>query len=296
MAESPRAADARGHTESKVKRVRIALAQVDCELGDVEANLHTAHRVVKEAADQESDLVVFPELSTHGYALGSLARDESLAAADPRLAELSGHGPDVLAGFHEGGRLRRYNAAGYFADGLPVHTHRKLYLPNYLEWEERKHCSPGNAMRAFDTAHARMATLICNDAWQPVLPWLAAQDGAEVLLVPANSASGLAPGAIDTIAYWKDLLVSIARLQQCWVVFVNRVGREGQASFWGGSRVIDPWGDVVAEAPKGTAALTVVDLDVSAVRRRRREMPLIEEARFELIAREVNRLMHEGAD
>ncbi|MET7637090.1 nitrilase-related carbon-nitrogen hydrolase [Streptomyces sp. NPDC005438] len=276
--------------------MRIALAQVDCELGEVENNLQTARTMVKQAADQRADVVVFPELSLHGYALGAIGRDESLTVHDPRLAELSAHGPDVLVGFHEDGRLRRYNTATYFSAGTPLHTHRKLYLPNYLEWEERKHASPGNALRAFDTAHGRVATLICNDAWQSVLPWLAAQDGAEVLFVPTNSATGLVPGAIDTSVYWRDLLLNIARLQQCWVVFVNRVGVENGASFWGGSRVLDPWGEVVAEAPHGVPSLSVVEIDIQAVRRRRREMPLIEEARFGLVSREIGRLMAEGAD
>jgi predicted amidohydrolase len=274
----------------------MALAQVDCELGDVPANLRTAHAAVREAAGQQADVVVFPELVLHGYSLGSVARDESVEADDPRLRELSAHGPDVLVGYHEDGRLRRYNAMSYLSAGEVVHTHRKLFLPTYLQWEERKHFSPGHALRAFDTRFARVATLICNDAWQPVVSWLAAQDGAEVLFVPANSADGLAPGAIDTAEYWHDLLLHMARLQQCWVVFVNRVGREGDAVFWGGSRVLNPWGEVVAEAPREKEALTVVDLDISAVRRRRREMPLIGEARFGLVHREVERLLREVAD
>lgn len=274
--------------------MRIALAQVDCRLGDVPANVEAAARVIGESAGNGADLVVFPELSLHGYALGALERDESVSAADPRLRALSRYGPDVLLGFHEDARLRRYNAAGYYAAGEPVHVHRKLYLPNYLVWEERKHASPGNAMRAYETRHARMATLVCNDAWQPVLPWLAAQDGAEVLLVPTNSAAGLAPGAVDTQTYWRDLLVFIARMQQCWVVFVNRVGEEEGAFFWGGSRVVDPWGEVVAEAPNGKESLTFVDIDAGAARRRRREMPLLQEARMGLVSREVARLMEEA--
>ncbi|WP_181788620.1 nitrilase-related carbon-nitrogen hydrolase [Streptomyces phytophilus] len=276
--------------------MRVALAQVDCVLGDVASNLEAAGKTVAEAAGRGADVVVFPELSLHGYALGAVPGDVSIPANDPRLAELSRHGPDVLVGYHEDGGLRRYNTAGYYSAGALVHTHRKLYLPNYLEWEERKHASPGNALRAFDTAHARGATLVCNDAWQPVLPWLAAQDGAEVLFVPTNSASGLAPGAVDTVTYWQDLLVNIARMQQCWVVFVNRVGEEGRAAFWGGSRVLDPWGGVVAEAPRDVPDLVVVDVDRTAVRRRRREMPLLEEARFGLVSREVTRLMNEGVD
>lgn len=276
--------------------VRIALAQVDCALGEVEANLGHAGDRVAEARAQGAELVVFPELSLHGYHLGEIAGDRSLPAADPRLARLAEAGPDVLIGFHEDGGTRTYNAAAHLGAGRTRHLHRKLYLPNYLVWEERKRCSPGQAMRAYDTGFGRVATLICNDAWQPVLPWLAAQDGAELLLVPTNSAAGSGPESLDTIAYWTDLLRFIARMQQCWVVFCNRVGEEAGARFWGGSRIIDPWGEVVAQAPLYEPALLVADVDVSAARRRRREVPLVAEARLGLIERELRRLIAEGGD
>lgn len=276
--------------------VRIALAQVDCALGEVEANLGRAEERIAEARAQGAELVVFPELSLHGYHLGKLAGDRSISAADQRFARLSAVGPDVLVGFHEDGGTRTYNAAAHLGPDGIRHLHRKLYLPNYLMWEERKRCSPGQAMRAYDTAFGRMATLICNDAWQPVLPWLAAQDGAEVLLVPTNSATGFGPESLDTMGYWGDLLRFIARMQQCWVVFCNRVGEEAGARFWGGSRIIDPLGEVVAQAPLFEPALVVADIDVPATRRRRREVPLVSEARLGLIERELRRLIAEGGD
>jgi len=276
--------------------VRIALAQVDCVLGDVPANLARARECVAEAAGRGADLVVFPELSLHGYPLGGLAGDRSIAATDARLAALAEVGPDVLVGFHEDGRVRTYNSAMYLSAGRTVHLHRKLYLPNYLVWEERKHASPGQAMRAYDTGFGRLATLICNDAWQPVLPWLAAQDGAELLLVPTNSAAGLGPGSLNTVEYWAELLRFTARMQQCWVVFCNRVGGPAGARFWGGSRVVDPTGEVVAEAPLWEPDLLVVDIDVLAARRRRREIPLVAEARLGLIERELSRIIGEGGD
>lgn len=61
----------------------------------------------------------------------------------------------MLIGFHEDGGLRTYNAAVYLSAGKPVQVHRKLYLPNYSVWEERKHASPGQSMRAFDTRFGR---------------------------------------------------------------------------------------------------------------------------------------------
>ncbi|GGO57066.1 nitrilase-related carbon-nitrogen hydrolase [Streptomyces lasiicapitis] len=278
--------------------MRVALAQTDCVLGDVEGNLEVAREQVAQAAAQGADLVVFPELSLHGYHLGALERDESLAAADPRLLGLSLHGPDVLVGLHEHTSLRAYNTSAYYSGGALLHAHRKLYLPNYLAWEERKHVSPGQHLRAYDLPGdlGRAATLVCNDAWQPVLPWLAVQDGAEVIVVPTNSAASLDPEAMDTGLYWDTLLSYTARMLQCWVVFVNRVGNENGATFWGGSRVVDPRGTVVAQAPKWEPALVTVDIDVHEARRQRRVVPLVAEARLGLIDREVRRLIDEGGD
>ncbi|WP_043265459.1 nitrilase-related carbon-nitrogen hydrolase [Streptomyces sp. CT34] len=278
----------------------IALAQTDCVLGDVPENLRIAREQIEQAAAQGADLVVFPELSLHGYHLGALKRDESIEVSDPRLRELSTLGPDVLVGFHEHTSLRAYNTSAHYADGALVHAHRKLYLPNYLAWEERKHVSPGQSLRAYEltksTTGGRGATLVCNDAWQPVLPWLAVQDGAEVLFVPTNSAASLDPEAMDTGLYWDTLVSYTAKMLQCWVVFVNRVGNEHGATFWGGSRVVDPRGAVVAQAPKWEPALVTVDIDLAEARRQRRAVPLVAEARLGLIDREVRRLIEEGGD
>ena len=282
--------------------MRVALAQTDSVLGDVEANLEIAAEQVELALTQGADLVVFPELSLHGYHLGALKRDaelESLEMRDPRLLELSRAGPAVLPGFHERTSMRAYNTSAYYARGELVHAHRKLYLPTYLAWEERKHVSPGQALRAYDLPHesrGRGATLICNDAWQPVLPWLAVQDGAEVLFMPTNSAASLDPENMDTTLYWDTLLSYTARMLQAWVVFVNRVGNEHGASFGGGSRVIDPRGNVMAQAPKWEASMLTVDIDVHEARRARRAVPLVAEARLGLIDREVRRLIDEGGD
>lgn len=274
--------------------MRVSLAQCDCTLGDVDSNLKRLSELTAQANAGGADLTVFPELATHGYSLGSIACDCTLTARDARMAELSMGRSDVLVGFHEDGGVRAFNSAAYLSGGELVHRHRKLYLPNYLFWEERKHSSPGQSLRAFDTAHGRFATLICNDAWQPMVPWLAAQDGAEVLLIPTNSAVGHGSDSVDTIDYWNLLLRSVARMQQCWVIFVNRVGTEAAARFWGASRVVDPKGEIVAEAPMWEEALITVDIDVAAARKRRRQLPLLADARLPFVAATVRRLIADG--
>jgi predicted amidohydrolase len=279
--------------------MRVSLAQASPELGDVSANLERATELVRQAGREGAELVVFPELFLTGYSLGQVDEDVTMSADDPRLAALArvSGGTDVVMGFFEDGRgVHSYNAAAYVDQEGVRHTHRKLYLPTYDIFEERKFFSPGQSMRAYDTRHGRMATLICNDAWQPHLTFLAVQDGAGVLLVPTNSAQSRFPERYDSETYWRDITVFYARMFQSFVIFVNRVGDEAGLQFWGGSHVVDPWGRIVAAAPEGEEALLTLDIDLGAVRRRRREVPLVREARLGLLAREANRLAEEGGD
>ncbi|MBA2445404.1 MAG: amidohydrolase, partial [Nocardioidaceae bacterium] len=159
------------------------------------------------------------------------------------------------------------------------------------------HFTPGPSLRAFPVEpDTRMAVLLCNDAWQPQLPFLATQDGARVLLVPAASAQSRFPEHYASDEYWHDITRFYGRMFQVFVVFVNRVGIEGDLQFWGGSHVIDPWGKIVAEAAQGEEQLLNVDIDLAEVRRRRRQVPLVKEARLGLLEREIRRLLEEGGD
>jgi predicted amidohydrolase len=280
--------------------VRVALAQVDCVLGDTEENLRKAKAVVAEAQSRGADLTVFPELSLSGYALEELDDDVAIEAQSETitsLAEAAGEMAVVVGFCEEGQRFQNYNSAAYLEGGVLRHLHRKLYLPNYRIYEERKHYNPGQSMRAFDTRLGRMAMLICNDAWQTFLPFIAVQDGAQVLIIPADSGSYPSyPELLDTRSYWRGITRFYARMLESYVIFVNRVGRQDNLDFWGYSHVVDPWGTVVAEAPLHEEALITADIDLSNVRRRRREVPLVKEARLALLAREVNRLAEEGGD
>jgi predicted amidohydrolase len=280
--------------------MRVALAQTDSILGNTEENLRKAREVVAEARNRGADLTVFPELSLSGYAVGELGADvviEVQSEAITSLAEAAGE-MAVVVGFCEEGRgFQTYNSAAYLEGGMVRHLHRKLYLPNYGIYEERKHYNPGQSMRAFDTGFGRMAILICNDAWQPFLPFIAVQDGAQVLIIPADSGSYPSYAELlDTRDYWRGITRFYARMLQSYVIFVNRVGRQDRIVFWGYSHVVDPWGSVMSEGPLHEEALLTVDIDLADVRRRRREVPLVKEARLALLAKELNRLAEEGGD
>jgi predicted amidohydrolase len=278
--------------------MQVALAQIDCVLGDTDENLRKAKEVVAMARERGVDLIVFPELSLSGYALGELDDDVAIEADSKPISSLAEDAGEmaVVVGFcEEGQRFQNYNSAAYLEGGVLRHLHRKLYLPNYRIYEERKHYNPGQSMRAFDTRLGRMAILICNDAWQPFLPFIAVQDGAQVLIIPADSGSYPYPELLDTKDYWRGITRFYARMLESYVIFVNRVGKQDEIVFWGYSHVVDPWGTVVAEGPLHEEALITADIDLGDVRRRR-EVPLVKEARLALLARELNRLAEKGGD
>ncbi len=282
--------------------MRIVIAQLDCVLGDVDANADTAVQTVTRAREDGADLVVFPELFLTGYWLGGITEgtDVAIRLNDPRLvavAEAGGDQTGVVIGFaQEGRRLDTYNSSAYLAGGQVVHVHQKNYLVTYRQFEEGKYFSPGPRTRAFDTPQGRMAMLICNDAWQPPLVFIAIQDGARVLLVPSTSGHGPFDDLVDTERYWRDITRFYASLFQCYVVFANRIGAEAGVQFWGGSHILDPWGNTVAEAPRYDEAVLSADIDLSAVRDRRRQVPFLKETRLGHLVREFNWLLSEVGD
>lgn len=268
-------------------KLRVRLLQTDPKLGDVDGNLDHLDSLVRSAAG--CDLVVAPELATHGYHLSEVPDAMPLPPDDDRLLALGKHGPAVVAGFAEAFRHHTFNSAALLTDG-DVRIQRKMYLPTYRGWEERKHFRPGGQLNCQDALGTRLAMLICNDAWQPAIPWLAAHSGAEVLVIPTNSAQ--AEVGVSTQRAWEVLLLHAAVVLQSFVVFVNRSGEENQRDFWGGSRVIDPSGEVIGQLGSEPGQLDCV-LDLDELRQLRRRWPLLQESRADVVARESARLAAE---
>jgi predicted amidohydrolase len=248
---------------------------MDCRLGEIATNLAGAARLLEWARRQRADLVVFPELAVTGYCKTEIGPDVAMAADDERLARLAGDQSAVI-GFVES---PCFNSAAWWHGGRLRHVQRKLYLPTYGPWQEGRVFTPGDELQVVDG----IAVLICNDAWHPALVELAVRRGAEVLVVIANSARN---DLVDNPSTWRDITRLYARLFQVWVVFVNRVGTDAGAgfSFWGGSHVVDHDGRVVVEAPEDVESGLIADLDLGALRRRRRELPLLDDPRLELLA------------
>jgi predicted amidohydrolase len=279
-----------------LQKAKIALAQMAPALGDVARNLALHEKLAREAASHGAQLVLFPELSLTGYFVKDLVSSVALRRDSPELRPLLAlsHEVGLAVGLvEEGANHRFYNAAMYLEGGAIRHLHRKIYLPTYGIFDEQRYFAAGDRVRAFDTALGRAALLLCEDMWHPSLPYLAAHDGADLILCGSSSpARGLAAdGRFVNAAAWETTNRSYAGLFTVYVAYAGRVGYEDGACFWGGSEVIGPSGEPVSKAPYLDEAICYAELDPGALRRARLANPLLRDERLDLTLRELDDLV-----
>ena len=236
--------------------LRIALAQVAPRLGDLEANLDRHAEVIREAKAGGAALVVFPELGLTGYLPQDLAAEAALRRDDPRLAALAGEtaGCSAIVSFvEESADHRLFIAAALLEDGALRHVQRKVHLPTYGLFDERRFFAPGDSIRAVPSRlGVGIGLAICEDFWHLGTAQVLALDGAQVLVNVSSSpgrdlAASHAEG-LGTAASSRAFLRTYAQLTTSVVVFCNRVGVDESISFWGGSEVIGPGGETLVQA------------------------------------------------
>jgi predicted amidohydrolase len=279
--------------------IKLAVAQIDTVLGDLDANLEKHLAQIDEAVQAKADLVVFPELSLTGYALQDLtsAVARPASAADPMFKVLleASRNIDVLAGFVQlDSRNRFFNSAAYLSQGEILHVHQKVYLPTYGLFDEGRFFAWGDSIRAFDTPLGRLGVLICEDFWHASPPYLLWLDGADLLLfISASPGRGLdTEGALESARWVEHVAQAYASLFTTFVTNVGRVGFEDGLGFWGGSVVFDPHGELVARGPYHEESLFVADLDLQQLHRARTRLPLLRDERTELVQSELMRIRH----
>lgn len=276
--------------------MKVAVAQIDVALLDLEANVRKHLDVIADARARDVDVLVFPELSLTGYLVGEDGWRIGLEVLDQagplgRLADAAGDMRVVVGFVEEGFAAQLYNSTIVLRRGGVVHTHRKLNLANYADMEEGKHFARGRYVESFDLkAPFRGAALICSDLWNPALVHLAALHGATCLLAPTNSSLDERSGDVSKPGRWDVFLMHYALIYGLPIVFANRVGREEGYTFWGGSRVISATGEELARAEGDEETLLVADLSWAEVVKARFDLPTVRDSNLDLIGRELDRL------
>ncbi|HEU4673355.1 MAG TPA: nitrilase-related carbon-nitrogen hydrolase, partial [Candidatus Limnocylindrales bacterium] len=247
----------------------LRVAGVQMAMGDdPAANLERAVALVREAVANGAELVVLPELFTRPYFPQHAQRPEYLAWAEPipgpttdALGALAGElGVAVVGSVYERAMAGlNYNTAIVFGpDGVLVGRTRKAHIPDDPGYAEKYYFAPGDSgypvhgvrlgVGEGREAWVALGLATCWDQWFPEVARILALKGAELIVYPTAIGSEPEYPTVDTHEAWRTVMRGHAVANAAFVMAVNRVGREGEMTFYGGSFVADPMGVVIAEA------------------------------------------------
>ncbi|NWQ41358.1 carbon-nitrogen family hydrolase [Bacillus sp. EB106-08-02-XG196] len=258
-------------------KFKISCLQMDIAFGNPTENYQKAERLIKEAMKENPDIIVFPELWTTGYDLTRLETIADKGAANTidflkRAAikyQVHFVGGSVANQGEQGVKntLLIINNKGHL-----VHSYSKLHLFKLMD--EHLYLEAGEEIGLFDLDNNTFGGVICYDIRFP--EWIRAHSskGAEALFVVAEWPA-------PRLTHWRSLLIARAIENQCFVIACNRSGNDPNNEFAGHSMIIDPWGDVIAEAGATEEILSsVIELDL--VKDIRKQIPIFEDRRPDL--------------
>jgi predicted amidohydrolase len=277
------------------QKLIIAQAQISSRLADIDFNINKHLEYIEKSIEANADIVIFPELSLTGYSLKDAVYDVALTCEDTKLEPFYKASKDIsiCLGFVElTNHFEAKNTNLFLEDGKIVFKHRKVYLPTYGVFEEKRYFTSGNRFRAFDSKHGRFGTLICEDMWHPSSTMLLALDGALAIFV--NSA-GILRGVQnqpkpENIQVWENLNRTSAHIFTSYFVFCNKVGLEDGLVFWGGSEIIDPHGKEVTKAPYFEEHLLLSEIDWLKIKHARIHTTLLSDERVDIVCEELQRI------
>jgi len=258
------------------RRVKLAVVQMSCT--DVlDENLDKAEAFVREAAANGANVVLLQELFENLY-FPQLEREELFALAHPveghpfleRFAALAGELGVVLpvSFFEHAGQAYFNSLAMVDADGRVLGTYRKSHIPDGPGYEEKYYFNPGDdGFKTWRTRYGDIGVGICWDQWFPEAARIMALKGADLLLYPTAIGSEPAEaGALETDRMWRRVMIGHAVANVTYLAAANRVGQEGDATFYGRSFIADHCGDYLAEADDRSETIIYAELDLAKAR------------------------------
>ncbi len=275
---------------------RLTVAQTNPALGNLGVNLAEHIRAIEAALAAGSQLIVFPELSLTGYFLKDQTAELALALDSHELRTLAEWSKkiSITVGFVEraaDGRI--YNSIAFLEDGRVLHVHRKVHLVTYGMFDEQREFAAGTSFESFCSKHGRFGVMVCEDVWHVSSGYQHFLQGVDAMLIPSCSPGrGIEGGAreLGSERVWRTLLEAHAILFQTWVIYANRVGWEDGVFFWGGSRVIDPFGENVARLEGLDAGALNARITSSELRRARVATPLLRDSKPALLIDGLRRI------
>jgi NAD+ synthase (glutamine-hydrolysing) len=248
--------------------VRIALAQIDPTVGDVDGNAAKVAEWIGRAREAGAELAIFPELCVPGYPAEDLylkrhfveanrAAVEQLAGESDEIAALVGFAEPVAGG---GDHRHAHNSLALLAGGEVRAVYRKNRLPNYAVFDEQRYFVPGDAPATVEVASTRVGLTVCEDLWVEGPPASAeAAEGATLIANPSGSPYHRGKGRER-----EAMFAERARAYGAHIAFCNLVGGQDELVFDGHSFVVGPAGEVVARAGQFEEELLVCEVPAGA--------------------------------
>ncbi|MTI13461.1 NAD+ synthase [Sansalvadorimonas verongulae] len=239
--------------------LRVALAQLNMLVGDIEGN---ARRIV-EAANEASSrhgahIIVFPELTLCGYPPEDLllrpSLDLRIQKALAILADVKGI--DLVVGVPVRNGTALENQAVVVRDGKVIASHTKWHLPNYRVFDEKRYFQPGTEAGVYDAKGVKVGLTVCEDIWFTDPAAALKEKGAELILNLNAS-----PFHMDKLGERHDIVRERCKESHVPVVYVNQVGGQDELIFDGGSFVMNKDGEIATSAPTHEEHLLIADFD-----------------------------------
>lgn len=272
--------------------VKLGLIQAACS-GDKEANLKAALQEIKSLASRGAQIICLQELFSTLYFCQSEDHSQfSLAEAPdgPTIQAMQSAAKEndvviIVPYFEKRTEGLYHNSAVVIdADGTVLGNYRKMHIPDDPNFYEKFYFTPGDlGFRVFKTKYARVGVLICWDQWFPEAARLTALQGAQILFYPTAIGwhENDAAVADDQRQAWQTIQRSHSIANEVFVASVNRVGKEGDLTFWGHSFVSDPFGKILSEASGDKAETMIVGCELDAIEQTRQGWPFLRDRRID---------------
>ncbi len=275
------------------RTINVGLVQHSCS-SSLDENMKKAVRGIREAAAKGANVVCLQELfrslyfcDKESYEPFGLAESipgpstESLSALAKELGVVI-----ITSLFEKRAEGIYHNTAAVIdADGSLLGIYRKMHIPDDPAYYEKFYFTPGDlGFRSFKTKFGRLGVLICWDQWYPEAARLTALTGAEILFYP--TAIGWADGehpSVNAIQHdsWETIQRSHAVANGIPVVSVNRVGHEGNQTFWGGSFVCGNQGEMLFKGSHEKEEVNVISIDLARSNATRVHWPFLRDRRID---------------
>ena len=246
-----------------MRTLRIALAQINTTVGDLDGNTAKVLGYTARARDLGADLVAFPELAITGYPPEDLLfKHQFIDDNRARMRQVveASEGITSIVGFVDS-EADLHNAAAVAHDGRLAGVYHKMFTPNYGVFDEERYFKAGRECPVYVIGGVRVGVNVCEDIWQAVGPTVVQRAvGAEVIVNISAS-----PFYSGKIRWRENMLATRASDNGVFVAYVNLVGGQDELVFDGASIVFDPFGEVVAMGSQFEEDLIVADLDIDAV-------------------------------